>query len=197
MEPTFFATQREFHDWLLRNHDKVEELEVGFYKVGSGKPSMTYREALDEALCFGWIDGVRTSMGPEAHRQRFTPRRRGSFWSPINTKRAEELITEGRMGPAGLAAFEARDKSRTERYLTDREASALDEAMLARFQADAKAWANFQAMAPSYQRVAIFWITSARQEATRQRRLVTLIEASAASRRLDNLTSPANRKPRG
>jgi len=196
MEPMFFPERQNLHDWLLQNHDKAAELEIGFYKVASGKPSITYREALDEALCFGWIDGVRNSMGADAHRQRFTPRRKGSFWSPINTRRAEELIAEGRMHPAGLAVFESRDRSRTERYVTDRAASVLDGEMLERFQADPQAWANFQALAPSYQRAAIFWVTSARQQATRERRLETLIAESAVGRRVDSLTSPANRKPR-
>jgi uncharacterized protein YdeI (YjbR/CyaY-like superfamily) len=193
MERHFFPTSADFREWLSANHDKVAELEVAFYKKGTGLPSITYREALDEALCFGWIDGVRRSLGAEAYTGRFTPRKAGSFWSPVNTKRAQELIAAGRMHAAGLAAFEARDEARTRQYALDREASALDEAMESRFRANPQAWSFFCAQPPSYRGPAIFWVTSAKREETRLRRLDLLIADCASGRRIDALTTPSRR----
>ncbi|HET9983341.1 MAG TPA: YdeI/OmpD-associated family protein [Longimicrobiales bacterium] len=185
--PTFFATPAEFRAWLERNHDTVRELLVGFYKKGSGRPSITWPESVDEALCFGWIDGVRKSIDAESYTIRFTPRKAGSIWSAMNTKRAAELIELGRMRPAGLAAFEKRDERKTNRYSFEREHVELDAAQQERFRANARAWAFFQAQAPSYRKVATWWVVSAQREATREKRLATLIADSEAGRRIGPL----------
>ena len=185
--PAFFATRQDLHDWLLANHDKAGELDVGFFKVGSGRPSITYREALDEALCFGWIDGVRRGIDGESYRQRFTPRASGSFWSAVNTKRALELLAAGRLQPSGLAAFEARDEARTQRRVAAVVDAALDGALEDRFRANRGAWAFFQKQPASYRKLMIAWITGATRDQTRHRRLDLLVADSAAGRRIDPL----------
>lgn len=153
------------------------------YKVGSGKKAVTYKEALDEALCFGWIDGVRKRLDDESYVQRFTPRRPKSYWSTVNTRRAEELRREGRMHPAGLATFERRNREDTQRYSSERATATLDPSHEKMFRANRKAWSYFEAEAPWYRRVAVHWVTSAKKEETRQRRLARLIADSAAGRR--------------
>ena len=191
MQPIFFPTAEEFRRWLEQHHDCERELLVGFYKKGSGRPSLTWPESVDEALCFGWIDGVRRTLDAESYVIRFTPRRRGSIWSRVNTRRAKELIEAGRMQPAGLRAFEARDPEKTALYAYDRETPAqLGPEEEAQFRADAAAWAFFQSQPPGYRRLAALWVVSAKQEATRQRRLRTLIEDSAARRRIGSLRRP-------
>ena len=196
--PAFFATPAEFRAWLDEHHATETELLVGFYKKGSGKPSITWPESVDEALCHGWIDGVRRSLGDEAYTIRFTPRKKRSVWSNVNIRRAGELIAEGRMRPAGLAAFEARTGERSGVYSfeqKDQEKVVFSEAQARQFQADAKAWDFFQAQPPWYRRTATWWVISAKKEETRQRRLATLIADSEAGRRLAHLVSPAKRKP--
>ena len=194
MEPTFFAAPAELRAWLEAHHQAETELLVGFYKKGSGKPSITWPESVDEALCFGWIDGVRRSLGDDAYSIRFTPRKRRSFWSIVNIRRAGELTAEGRMRPAGLAAFEARTGERSGVYsFEQKDQIAFDEAAARRFQADAKAWAFFQAQAPWYRRTATWWVISAKKEETREKRLATLIEDSAAGRPIKGL----DRRPKG
>jgi uncharacterized protein YdeI (YjbR/CyaY-like superfamily) len=189
MDPAFFATPAEFRAWLERHHADRRELLVGFHKKGSGRPSITWQESVDEALCFGWIDGVRRSLGPDSYTIRFSPRQPRSTWSAVNVKRVGELIEEGRMTPAGLAAFEARTGDRTGIYSYEqRRHAALDDEQERRFRALPAAWEYFQGRPPSYRRAAIHWITSAKRPETRERRLATLIEDSAAGRPIKPLS---------
>ncbi len=185
MQPKFFRTAREFERWLAANHRNADSLLVGFYKVGSGKPSITYSEALDAALAYGWIDGVRRRLDADAYTIRFTPRKKGSYWSAVNTKRASELIKQRRMKPAGLAAFNARDEEKTRRYSYERDSATLDAASLRALRADRKAFAFFQTLPPGMKRLYAYWIASAKREETRARRLATVIERSHAGKRID------------
>lgn len=196
LKPRFFRRSADFRRWLETHHASSVELWVGFYKVSSGRGGLTYREALDQALCFGWIDGVRRRVDDEAFVQRFTPRTARSYWSEVNTARALELIAGGLMHAAGQAAFERRNPEGG-RYSFERKAAALDPAAEARFRADRKAWTFFEGQAPWYRRVAVHWVTSAKREETRQRRLETLIRDSAAGRRIGLLasTQPAGATP--
>jgi len=191
-EPVFFATPAEFRAWLEEHHDTRTELIVGFYKKASGKPSITWKEAVDQALCFGWIDGVRRSLGDDAYTNRFTPRRRGSNWSAINIQRVRELIEAGQMAPAGLAAFEARtpERSAVYSYEQERAAAALDGEQEREFRANPAAWDWFQSRPPGYRRGAIHWVVSAKRPETRARRLAALIEDSAAGRKVGPLRPP-------
>ena len=186
MKPTFFATPPDFRKWLEQNHDTARELLVGFYKKGSGKPSITWPESVDEALCFGWIDGVRRSIDDESYSIRFSPRRARSIWSNVNTKRVAELTEKGRMHPAGIAAFNARDPKRSGIYSFEQREKdqRLGAAYKAKLKANKKAWAFFQSQASYYQRMMSLWVMSAKKEETRLRRLATLIEDSAAGRRI-------------
>jgi uncharacterized protein YdeI (YjbR/CyaY-like superfamily) len=191
MEPTFFATPAEFRAWLERHHADARELLVGFHKKGSGRPSITWQESVDEALCFGWIDGVRRSIGAESYSIRFTPRQKRSIWSAANIKRARELLELGRMTPAGLAAFEARTDDRSAVYSHEqRKAAQLEPEQQARFEAEPAAWEWFQRQAPWYRRAALHWVTSAKRPETRERRLDALIADSAAGRTVKPLTRP-------
>ena len=191
MQTTFFATPAEFRSWLERHHADRSELLVGFHKKGSGRPSITWPEAVDEALCFGWIDGVRRSLGPDAYTIRFSPRQARSTWSAVNVRRAGELIAEGRMTAAGLAAFEARSGDRTGIYSYEQRRQAeLEPAQEERFRAAGEAWEWFQARPPSYRRAAIHWVVSAKRPETRERRLQALIDDSAAGRTIKPLTRP-------
>ena len=198
MEPTFFPTPEDFRAWLAENHDRERELLVGFYKVGSGKPSITWPQSVDEALCYGWIDGVRRSLGDEAYTIRFTPRKAKSTWSAVNIARVAELTAEGRMRPAGLAAFQAREESNSRIYAYEnRDKAVFGPALEERFRANEKAWNFFQAQPPGYRKTATFWVASAKQEATRLRRLDQLIADSAEGRRIDQLTPRKPKEPRG
>jgi uncharacterized protein YdeI (YjbR/CyaY-like superfamily) len=191
MEPTFFATPAEFRAWLERHHADGKELLVGFHKKGSGRPSITWQESVDEALCFGWIDGVRRSIDAESYSIRFTPRQKRSIWSAANIKRARELIELGRMTPAGLAAFEARTDDRSAVYSHERRnAAQLEPEQQARFEAEPAAWEWFQRQALWYRRAALHWVTSAKRPETRERRLDALIADSAAGRTVKPLTRP-------
>ncbi len=189
MRATFFATPAEFRAWLERRHADERELLVGFHKRGTGRPSITWQESVDEALCFGWIDGVRRSLDGESYSIRFTPRQKRSIWSAVNIRRAGELIAEGRMTAAGQAAFEARTDDRSAVYSHERRsAPTLDPEQQARFEANAAAWAWFQSRPPSYRRQALHWVTSAKRPETRERRLEALIADSAAGRTVKPLT---------
>lgn len=188
MKPTFFATPATFRRWLAANHATAPELLVGFYKTSSGKPSITWPESVDEALCFGWIDGVRKSLGVDAYTIRFTPRRPTSIWSNINVAKIEALRSAGKMHPAGEAAFAKRTAEKTGVYSAERKVpAALSPAHAAKLAANAKAATWFAAQAPSYQRTALHWVVSAKQEATRDRRLAELIRCSAAGTRVPPL----------
>jgi uncharacterized protein YdeI (YjbR/CyaY-like superfamily) len=175
MEPVFFAKQADFRKWLLKNHKKETELLVGFYKVGSGKPSMSWSESVDVALCFGWIDGVRKSIDKDSYQIRFTQRKPTSIWSAINIKKVEELTTAGLMHPAGLESFEKRIESKSRIYSHEKEEVELPRDFKKQFKANKKAWDYFQSLAPSYKKVSIHWVMSAKQEATRIKRLNQLI----------------------
>jgi uncharacterized protein YdeI (YjbR/CyaY-like superfamily) len=187
MQPKFFKTARAFERWLAAHHRKETLLLVAFYTVGSGRPSVRYPEALDAALAYGWIDGMRKRLDPEIYTVRFTPRKKDSYWSAVNTKRAKQLIEEKRMKPAGLAAFKARDEEKTRRYSYERDNAALDAASLRALKADRKAYAYFETLPPGMKQVVTHWITSAKREETRQRRLAHLIERSRAGKRIDLL----------
>jgi uncharacterized protein YdeI (YjbR/CyaY-like superfamily) len=180
----FFASPGELRAWLEEHHESARELWVGFRKKGSGMPSISWPEAVDQALCFGWIDGVRKSLDETSYVIRFTPRRAGSVWSAVNARRAAELAAGGLMHPAGLAAFERRDRARERRYSYEQaRGQELADAYVERFRAHPEAWAFFSTQAPSYRRTASWWVMSARRESTRQRRLERLIEASAEGQR--------------
>lgn len=192
--PTFFATPAEFRAWLERRHATEPELLVGFHKKGSGLPSITWPESVDQALCFGWIDGVRRSLGETSYTIRFTPRRARSIWSAVNIKRAQELQEQGLMHPAGRAAFAARTEDRSNTYsFEQREPVELGDAHTKTFQANAPAWEFFQSQPPSYRKAAIWWVISAKREETRDRRLAALIDDSAEGRRIRSLIPPAAR----
>ena len=189
MKPTHFAAPSEFRAWLEEHHATAAEVWVGFYKKGTGKPSMSWSEAVDEALCFGWIDSRQQGVDDESYVIRFTPRKQGSNWSLVNIRKVEELTREGRMRPAGLEAFERRSGDTSGIYSYEqRKAAALDEAFERRFRDNAKAWEFFQAQAPSYRRTAVWWVVSAKRAETREKRLVTLIEDSESGRTLKHLT---------
>ena len=182
--PTFFATARAVRVWLEKNHGTASELLVGFYKRGSGRPSLTWPESVDEALCFGWIDGVRRSLGAESYTIRFSPRRQGSIWSEVNRKRVEVLKDEGRMTAAGLAAYEKRRENRSGIYAYEQRTAELPEVYARPFRRNRAAWAFFEAQPPGYRKTMMWWIVSAKQEATREKRLAKLIEECAAGRRM-------------
>lgn len=188
MKPTFFRTPAAFRSWLERHHATAGELVVGFYKKGSGKPSLTWPESVDEALCFGWIDSVRRGLDDSSYSIRFTPRRAGSTWSSVNVARARALIEQGRMRPAGLAAFEARRANRTGIYTYEQRSVELAEPYAGLLKLDAAAWAHFQGQAASYRKAVSWWIVSAKQEATRLKRLDKLKNCSAQGERLPEFT---------
>lgn len=190
----FFPTPEAFYDWLQKYHDKEVELLVGFHKKGSGKPSITWPEAVDAVLCFGWIDGVRKSLGDDSYTIRFTPRKARSTWSAVNIKRAVELKKAGLMHPAGLQAFVQRsdDKSAIYSYEQSRTAT-LGEEYEKEFHARKKAWKFFQAQAAWYRRTAAWWVISAKKEETRKKRLNTLIADSERGKTIGPLTRPGKK----
>ena len=178
--PTFFAKQSNFRKWLQKNHKRETELLVGFYKVDSGRPSMTWSQSVDEALCFGWIDGVRKSIDKDSYQIRFTQRKSTSIWSATNIRKIEELTKNGLMQPAGLASFEKRSEDKSRIYSYEKDEVELTQDLKKQFKANIKAWDYFQSLAPSYRKVSAHWIMSAKQEATRIKRLNQIISDSAA-----------------
>ena len=189
MKPKFFRTQADFAAWLEQHHDSAEELWVGYYKKSSGRPSITWAESVDEALRFGWIDGIRKSIDGERYTNRFTPRRPTSTWSARNIKRVKELIEQGSMHPAGRKAFEARSDDRSSIYSYEQRHNAtLDRDYERELRRNRKAWAFFQSSPPSYRKAVVHWVMSAKREETRRRRLSRLIEDSAEGRRVPPLT---------
>lgn len=180
----FFITQEDFRNWLEFNHEKETELIVGFYKVNSGKPSMNWSQSVDQALCFGWIDGIRRSVDNESYCIRFTPRRANSNWSAINIKKIEELTNAGLMKAAGIKAFELRKESKSEVYSYENNYQSLDENYEKQFRNNPKSWDFFIKQAASYKKVVIRWIMTAKQEKTRQSRLEKLINTSEQQQRL-------------
>ena len=187
MPAKIFRTPAEFRKWLEANHDCVTELWLGMYNQRTDKKSITYREALDEALCFGWIDGLRKSVDPTTFQQRFTPRKLKSYWSAVNIKRWNELVQLGRVARAGVEAFERRSQD-SDKYSFESRPKKLPVGYEREFQANAAAWEFFRAQAPWYQRTSSFWVLSAKREQTRRRRLAKLIADSGQCRRLDMLT---------
>jgi uncharacterized protein YdeI (YjbR/CyaY-like superfamily) len=176
----YFATPSQLRAWFLEHAADADELWVGYHRKATGVASIDWAQAVDEALCVGWIDGVRYRVDDQRHAQRFTPRRPGSNWSAVNVRNAERLIGEGRMRAAGRAAFDARRPERTAVYGYERDAAMLADDETDRLRADPVAWAFWEAQAPSYRRTATHWITSAKRADTRSRRLQQLIDASSA-----------------
>jgi uncharacterized protein YdeI (YjbR/CyaY-like superfamily) len=184
-EPVFFASPAEFRTWLEKHHQLETELWVGYRRKATGRPSMTWPESVDEALCFGWIDGIRKSVDETSYMIRFTPRKPTSNWSLVNMARIEELTREQRMWPAGLKVFEERAEARTGIYAYEQRKNAvLDAASEKEFRKHAKAWKFYEAQSPSYRRLSAWRVISAKQDVTRRKRLAQLIEASEAARRL-------------
>src|SRR5215212_10203172 len=190
MEPVYFESPAAFRSWLEVHHETATELWVGFYKKGTGRPSMTWSESVDQALCFGWIDGIRRGVDAERYVMRFTPRKARSTWSKVNIAKVAELTAQGLMWPAGLRAFAQRDEANSGIYSFEQASRELPPEYAARFQEDAAAWVFFEAQPAGYRRTAIHWVVSAKREETRRKRLATLIEDSARGRRLAQLTRP-------
>jgi uncharacterized protein YdeI (YjbR/CyaY-like superfamily) len=183
--PVFFRSAEEFRAWLGKHGAAASELLVGFHKVATGKPSLTWPQSVDEALCFGWIDGVRKRIDDGAYQIRFTPRQANSTWSAVNVRRVEALIAEGRMRPGGLEAFERRLEANSGIYSYEQAAPlALAPDEVKAFRRNKAAWKYFEAVAPSYRKAVTHWIASAKKEETRARRLAKLIESCAAGVRL-------------
>jgi len=195
MKPTFFSSPCDWHAWLEEHHETDDEILVGFYKKDSGRPSITWPQAVDGALCFGWIDGVRRSLNETSYVIRFTPRRSRSVWSAVNIKRVAELTRLGLMRPAGVQAFEKRTGDRSGIYAYEqRKGAKLSSAYKRSFRANEKAWKFFQAQPPWYQRTASWWIVSAKKEETRLKRLAQLVEDSEQKRTIRELRRPAGKK---
>lgn len=184
MKPTFFSDPSKFRKWLEKNHHKEQELLVGFYKKGSGKPSITWPESVDEALCFGWIDGIRKSIDDESYTIRFTPRKPGSIWSAVNIKKVEELARKGLMQPAGLAAFEKRKENKSGVYSFEQKHEITLGDHEKKLKANKKAWSFWNTQPPSYRKAATWWVVSAKQEVTKLKRLNTLIADCEAGQRI-------------
>jgi len=187
MTPTYFATQQEFRDWLKKNHDKETELLVGYYKVDSGKPSITWPQSVDQALCFGWIDGLRKSIDSERYCIRFSPRKPNSIWSGINILKVEEMNILGLMHPSGIAAFEKRSERKLGIYSYENKPERLTSEYELLLKSNTQAWEFFQLQPPSYQRTVIYWVMNAKQEPTRQKRLNELIADSEAGLKIKPL----------
>jgi uncharacterized protein YdeI (YjbR/CyaY-like superfamily) len=188
MKPTFFRSAAAFRKWLQAHGATEQELLVGFYKTDSGKPSMTWPESVDEALCFGWIDGVRKRIDDVSYTIRFTPRKPTSTWSSVNIKRAEALAAEGRMMPAGLKAFAARQGNKSGIYSYEQRPEELIEPYAGMLASNSAAAKFFAAQAPSYRRAATWWVISAKQEATRLKRVATLIDLSGKGKLIPQFT---------
>ena len=189
----FFASTDELRDWFDANHETADELWLGYHKKATGRPTISWSDAVDEALCVGWIDSVRYALDDERSAQRFTPRRKGSVWSAINVRKVGELTAQGRMRPAGLAAFAARSPEKTGIYSYERAEAAFTDGELAAIRADDAAWADWERRSPSYRRTVTHWVTSAKRPETRARRLASLIEDAAAGRPVGPMRPPGTR----
>jgi uncharacterized protein YdeI (YjbR/CyaY-like superfamily) len=193
-DPVFFSSPREFARWLAKHRDSETELWVGFHKVHTEKPSLTWAQSVDEALCHGWIDGIRKSLGDDAYMIRFTPRKATSTWSAVNLKRVPELIAEGRMTPAGLAAYERRSAARSGLYSYENRPAELPPEHERTFRKNRTAWTFFEAQPPGYRRTCIWYVVSAKRPETQAKRLAQLVDVSARGERLPMLTSPAHKR---
>lgn len=188
VNPKFFKTPSAFRKWLATHHAKSKELWVGFYKKNSGKPSIDWPESVEEALCFGWIDGIRKSIDDESYMIRFSPRKPSSIWSAVNIKHAQRLIKEGRMQTAGLKAFKARKENRSGIYSYEQRSPELEGEYARKLKRNKAAWRFFESQPPGYRKTANWWIVSAKKEETRLKRLDQLIELSAQGRRIPQFT---------
>jgi uncharacterized protein YdeI (YjbR/CyaY-like superfamily) len=187
MKPIFFSNQLEFRNWLKKHHADKTEILVGFYKVTSGKESMSWSQSVDEALCYGWIDGIRKSMDDESYTIRFTPRKKTSIWSAVNMKKVKELSEKGLMQASGLEAFKHRKENKSAIYTYENKPINLDKTFEKQFKGNKKAWEFFQAMTPSYKKAVINWVMTAKQESTKQRRLEEAIRDSEARSKIKRL----------
>jgi len=188
MEVKFFKTPVQFNKWLQKNGEKKPEIWIGFYKKDSSKKAMTYIEAIDEALCFGWIDGIRKKVDDISYTNRFTPRKKHSNWSNVNTNKIKALIEQGRVKPAGMKAYEAKDEKRSGIYSFENKEQKLSATYLKQFKQNKKAWNYFTAKAPWYQRTCIHLVMNAKTEATTLKRLAELIKYSANETTIPQLT---------
>lgn len=184
MDPLFFQSQIDFRNWLEKNHKSETELLVGYYKVGSGKPSMTWSQSVDQALCFGWIDGIRRSIDEERYCIRFTPRKASSTWSRVNINKVEELKKKGLMKASGLEVFNSRKESKSGIYSFENVPAKLNDNYESLFMANNTAWDFFNRQPPSYRKTIIHWVTSAKQDATRLNRLNKAISESEKQKRI-------------
>ena len=189
-KPVFFATPNKLNNWFRKYESSRDELLVGFYKKGIGKPSITWEESVDEALCFGWIDGIRRRIDDESYSIRFTPRRANSFWSARNIARVAVLTKECRMQPAGIAAWQRRSEDKSETYAYEQKLVALSKHYEARIRAHKKAWQFFQTLQPSIKKPSIWWVCTAKKEETRQRRLDQLVECCSREEILPQFIRP-------
>ena len=183
----FFKTQKDLRKWFEKNHLSKGELILGYYKKATKKPSVDWSESVDEAICFGWIDGIRRKIDEESYSIRFTPRNPKSHWSAVNLEKVKRLTKEGLMYPAGVEAFKKMDPKNSKQFAYEQKNITLDKNYEAQIKANKKAWAFFEKLAPSYRKVTIYWVMSAKQEATRQRRLKVLIESSEAGLKIPSL----------
>ena len=182
-QPTYFAAEADFRHWLADHHERAAELLVGFWKKGSGKPSIDWPQARDQALCFGWIDGVRKSLGDDSYTIRFTPRRKGSIWSKVNVERYDALTADGLMTPEGVRAYEE-NKHKSGLYSYERPLAELTDAEQAQFRGNKGAWSDWEKRPPGYRKVVLHWITSAKKPETRAKRLAELVKDSEAGRKI-------------
>jgi uncharacterized protein YdeI (YjbR/CyaY-like superfamily) len=187
INPIFFENQEDFRKWLEKNHNTEKELFVGYYKISSEKHNMTWSQSVDQALCFGWIDGIRKSIDKESYFIRFTPRKPKSIWSSVNINKFNELSRAGLMKPAGIAAFKLREESNSKIYSYENEELKLPEEFDQLFKANGRAWSYFQSLPPSYRKVSTRWVMSAKQEVTRIKRLDELIRDCEAGRKIKAL----------
>ena len=183
-KPTFFKSPAAFRAWLRTNHKKVDELIVGYYKRHTGEPSMTWPESVAEALCYGWIDGIRRRLDDDRYTIRFTPRRKASGWSAVNVRMIATLEAAGKMRQVGRAAFEARPDPKSKGYTYRTKDGRFDDKRLRAFKKNKPAWAFFEAQPPGYRGTAVHWVMAAKKEVTKDRRLAKLVQASAAKTRL-------------
>jgi uncharacterized protein YdeI (YjbR/CyaY-like superfamily) len=184
MSAIYFKTAAEFRRWLAAHHDRDTQLLVGFYKKASGRAGISYQDAVDEALCYGWIDGVKKRVDDDRYTHRFSPRKRVSIWSNVNARRFRQLVDTKRVAPPGLAAWQRRDPKKTGVYSFENRPKTLEPALERSFRKQEPAWSFFRAQPPGYQRLAVWFVMSAKQPGTRQRRLAVLVECSAKGKRL-------------
>lgn len=194
MKTIFFKNAQDFRDWLTKNHDKETEIGVGFYKKDSGKTGISYPESVEQALCFGWIDGVGRRIDDKSHMNRFTPRKKKSIWSIVNIDRVKKLTKDGLMTPAGMKAFEAREEKKTGVYSFEQKDLKLSSDIEKRFRAQKKAWQFFDVQTPSYKRAVYWWLQSAKKDETREKRFLKLCEDSSAGRTVRQFTPMDKRR---